>query len=140
MARMHNSIVGRALEELWSARAGTLTPVTMNEVLRGIQPYRDIIEVGEPGGERLAHEELKLSVLREKSSSGTAAAPTRGQQRVVCPLPRNARTMEGKTRPSSWKVESRPHDKCSPGCFDGHGPARRMPHQTVHESLSFDLP
>ena len=42
-ARMHNSTVGQALEGLWSARAGTLMPVTTNEVLRGIQPRRDMI-------------------------------------------------------------------------------------------------
>ena len=48
-ARMHNSTVGRVLDELVAARAaGSRQPNAMNEILRDIAPRQGVLPVPEP--------------------------------------------------------------------------------------------
>ena len=48
IACIHNSTMSRALEGLWSNQARTLTPLTMNKILQGVRPRRDVIQVERP--------------------------------------------------------------------------------------------
>ena len=106
---MHNSMVSRALEGLWSNRVRTLTPLTMNEILQAV--CRDVIQVERPaegtGRPTRAAPSLKNEVKGQvpgskqtkqicrgiKPESRIVAVPIRGQRKVVCPLSQIARTL-----------------------------------------------